>query len=72
MNNITNVTITTVVKEKMKFDGHEFFLSKDSSTLSHSQKHWSTFLVLFLEFLYSQQFAMGEKVTVIYLCFFVW
>ncbi len=28
MNNITNVTITTVVKEKMKFDGHQFFLSK--------------------------------------------
>ena len=28
MNNITNNITTVVVKEKMKFDGHEFFLSK--------------------------------------------
>ena len=28
INNITNVTIATVVKEKVKYDGHQFFLSK--------------------------------------------
>ena len=28
MNNITNNITTVVVKEKMKFDGHQYFLSK--------------------------------------------